>query len=168
MEPLYAARYPSPVGELTVVCDKGSIVGLWIENQKHFFSTLPSPPIFGIDTPLLRQARQWLDAYFQGQAPSPDTLPLKPGGSGFQQRVWAQLLRIPYGQTVTYGQLAKAFEGQKMSAQAIGGAVGRNPISIIVPCHRVLGAKGQLTGYASGTDKKLWLLRHEGAQILSL
>lgn len=161
-------KYPSPVGVLTLTCDESAIVGLWMENQKYYLGALKTPPLPG-DTPLLRQAQKWLDAYFAGKAPSPDALPLRPQGSDFQQAVWKLLLQIPYGKTVTYGQLAARIAQNRgvpaMSAQAIGGAVGKNPISIIIPCHRVLGSQGQLTGYAAGVEKKLWLLHHEGVAL---
>lgn len=165
---VHAATYLSPLGKLTIACTQDAIIGLWIEGQKYFASTVATPSVFE-DTPLLRRAHAWLDAYFAGKAPSPDVLPLQPQGSPFRQAVWQKLCRIPYGQTVSYGQLALEIAsgaGRKtMSAQAIGGAVGHNPISIIIPCHRVLGAQGQLTGYAGGVEKKLWLLRHEGVEL---
>ena len=160
------AKYPSPVGMLTVACDAEAIVGLWIENQKYYGATIEKLPTEKGDTVLLRQARQWLHAYFQGKAPAIGELPLKPYGSPFRQKVWQILCSIPYGQTITYGEIAAQIAGSgKLASQAVGGAVGHNPISIIIPCHRVLGAGGQLTGYAGGVDKKLWLLRHEGVEI---
>lgn len=165
---VHAMNYTSPLGLLTVTCDDRAILGLWIENQKYYLGALKAPLRFA-ETPLLRQARRWLNAYFAGRAPSAEALPLAPQGSPFRQAVWALLRQIPYGQTVTYGQLAaqiaKGAGIPTMSAQAVGGAVGHNPISIIIPCHRVLGSQGQLTGYAAGIDKKLWLLHHEGVQI---
>ena len=111
------------------------------------------------ELPIFAQAEDWLSRYFRGEAPSPAELPLSPKGSEFQQRVWALLIEIPYGETSTYGALAKAL-GCK-SAQAVGGAVGHNPISIMIPCHRVLGSNGSLTGYAGGIDKKIFLLELE-------
>lgn len=114
----------------------------------------------------LTQAVTWLDAYFAGEKPSSKDLPINPKGTAFQKLVWNELLKIPYGKTTTYGQIAAKLAQQlgkpRMSAQAVGGAVGRNPISIIVPCHRVLGANGALTGYAGGVERKKWLLAHEG------
>jgi methylated-DNA-[protein]-cysteine S-methyltransferase len=120
--------------------------------------------------PVLEAARTWLENYFAGERPEPQQLPLNPKGTEFQKRVWRLLLEIPYGQVTTYGALAAKLaqeRGGKMSAQAIGGAVGRNPISIIIPCHRVIGANGRLTGYAGGLWRKQALLRLEGAMIKS-
>ena len=151
-------RYHSPLGYILLSSADGSLTGLYFEDQ--------IPPEQSIETktsldPVIQAAIQWLDAYFAGKQPSPALLPLRPAGSPFQQRVWKMLLEIPYGDTITYGQLAKHFPG-KMSAQAVGQAVGKNPISIIIPCHRVLGSDNHLTGYAGGIDKKVWLLTHEG------
>lgn len=156
---MYITRYPSPVGELLLTSDGSSLTGLWM-------SAGPEGGIRQDDLSVFSQTRQWLDAYFRGEDPDPQAVPLAPAGTDFQQRVWQILLAIPKGQTRTYGSIAREMAGllgkEKMSAQAIGGAVGRNPISIIIPCHRVVGAQGQLTGYAGGLDKKVWLLRHEG------
>ena len=116
------------------------------------------------ELPILQAAWDWLDRYFSGQKPSCAELPLRPAGTQFQQQVWDILMQIPFGQTVTYGDIAKML-GQRMSAQAVGGAVGRNPISVIIPCHRVLGTRGKLTGYAGGVARKQWLLRHEGIHL---
>jgi methylated-DNA-[protein]-cysteine S-methyltransferase len=118
----------------------------------------------GYEDSLLLQAARWLDGYFAGH-PAPVTFTIKPTGTAFQQRIWKRLLEIPYGQVITYGDIAREMEletGKRMSAQAVGGAVGSNPISILIPCHRVVGAGGKLTGYAGGIDKKIWLLQHEG------
>lgn len=162
----YSVRYFSPVGPLTVVSDEDHIVGLWIDGQKYFQSTLTIPPVSAADRPVLMQAVSWLDRYFSGQRPSPDELPLAPAGSEFRRFIWQALCRIPWGSVVTYGELAeqaaRAFHRKTMSAQAVGGAVGHNPISIIIPCHRVVGSNGSLTGYAGGIDKKIRLLKLEG------
>lgn len=152
------ARYDSPLGYILLSSADGFLTGLYFEDQ------IPPEQSFEIETsaqPVIRETFQWLDAYFAGKRPSPALLPLQPSGSPFQQKVWQMLLRIPYGETITYGQLAKHFPG-KMSAQAVGQAVGKNPISIIIPCHRVLGSDNRLTGYAGGLEKKVWLLTHEG------
>ena len=120
------------------------------------------------DMPILRKAARWLDDYFAGRMPAIMVLPLSPQGTEFRRLVWYLLCQVPYGKTTTYGELAREVEartGKKMSAQAIGGAVGHNPISIIIPCHRVLGAKGQVTGYAGGVDKKIALLHLEGVAV---
>ena len=154
-------QYASPIGLLTLVSDGEAIIGLWIEGQKYFAAGIPTNLPVCDDLPVFLQARDWLDRYFAGERPAVYELPLAPQGSAFRQSVWTILCQVPYGHTVTYGEIAKRL-GCK-SAQAVGGAVGHNPISIIIPCHRVLGSDGSLTGYAGGVDKKIWLLRHEGA-----
>lgn len=140
-----------------------------MNGQKYFLGTLPEMPSRKDDLEVLDMARSWLDRYFAGQMPHPEELPLQPIGSAFQQAVWGCLCRIPYGEITTYGAIAKkaaAELGQgSVSAQAVGGAVGHNPISIIIPCHRVVGTNGSLTGYAGGIDRKIMLLKHEGADI---
>ena len=159
--------YASPVGELTLASDGTALTGLWLEGQKHFGGTsgeelAPGQP----DLPAFQAARAWLDRYFSGEKPSPAELPLAPAGTPFQRAVWEKLQAIPWGSVTTYGALARELDGA--SPRAVGGAVGRNPISIIIPCHRVVGADGSLTGYAGGVEKKLWLLRHEGADLSGL
>lgn len=152
---VYFTKYPSPIGKLLLLSDGSSLTGLWMDTQE-----LPDIPMERCDDlPLLASVRSWLDAYFRGEA-RPISFPLSPAGTKFQRQVWQRLLEIPYGKTTTYGAIAKAI-CPTMSAQAVGGAVGRNPIGIIIPCHRCIGAKGQLTGYAGGLDKKKWLLHHE-------
>ena len=160
----YTQHYDSPLGVILLAADEEGLTGLWFDGQKYFARTLPKEYAES-ETPVLREAKRWLDIYFSGR--EPDFMPpLRPVGSAFQQAVWALLLEIPYGQTVTYGQLAKRLAAQRglvqLSAQAVGGAVGHNPISVIIPCHRVLGAKNQLTGYAGGLDVKTFLLKLEG------
>ena len=154
-------NYDSPLGQLTLASDGEVIIGLWIEGQKYFAAGIPTNLPVCDDLPVFLQARDWLDRYFAGKRPAVCELPLAPQGSAFRQSVWTILCQITYGHTVTYGEIAKRLCCK--SAQAVGGAVGHNPISIIIPCHRVLGADRGLTGYAGGTDKKIWLLRHEGA-----
>ena len=153
-------KYASPVGVLTLAGEGEALVGLWLEGQKYFGAKLDlsaegTLPVFG-------RAKDWLDRYFAGEQPSPAELPLDPVGTPFQKTVWKQLREIPYGETITYGELAKRLH---TSARAVGSAVGRNPISIIVPCHRIMGADGSLTGYAGGIDRKRWLLAHEGVEM---
>lgn len=162
----YTTAYPSPVGLITIASDGESIVGLWFEGQKYFAATLEDgsreEPL-----PVLDEARRWLDVYFSGKEPD-FTPPLAPAGSEFRKKVWKLLTEIPRGETVSYGELAKKLEaqlGRKTSARAVGGAVGHNPISIIIPCHRVLGADGSLTGYAGGVEKKIQLLRLENVEM---
>lgn len=162
----YTSVYSSELGDILLAADEIGLTGLWFFGQSYFADTLPTEQI-AQETPILTQAREWLDEYFSGK--EPDFTPtLHPIGSPFRQAVWKLLLQIPYGQTTTYGDLAKQIEertGKKMSAQAIGGAVGHNPISIIIPCHRVLGANGRATGYAGGIDKKITLLHLEGVAV---
>ncbi len=154
--------YKSPIGILSLVADDRYLFGIWVEAQSHFERGLSVCNLVEVKShPILNQITSYLDAYFKGQNQDLSQLPLAPVGSDFEKRVWNYLRGIPFGQTVTYGQIAKDL--QIASAQAIGGAVGRNPWSILVPCHRVLGAGNRLTGYASGIDKKAWLLKLEGA-----
>lgn len=164
---IYMTSYNSPLGSLFLAERDETILGLWITGQKYFLSSIKEPFERNTETPLLRQTKAWLNAYFAGKNPSVQDLPLCPEGSPFQHAVWRMLLQIPYGRVTTYGAIAKAIFSQsgKMSAQAVGSAVGHNPISILIPCHRVVGANGKLTGYAGGLDKKEWLLRHEHAHL---
>ena len=155
--------YASPLGTLTLASDGENLTGLWMAGQKYFAAGTPTNLPVCDDLPVFLQARDWLDRYFAGERPAVCELPLAPQGSAFRQSVWRILCEIPYGQTVTYGEIAKRLSCK--SAQAVGGAVGHNPISIIIPCHRVLGSDGSLTGYAGGAQKKIWLLAHEGAQL---
>ena len=161
----YLQTYSSPLGELLLAADETGLTGAWFEGQKYFARTLTGERIER-ETSVLAEAKRWLDRYFSGEAP--DRLPpLHPQGSDFQKAVWELLVRIPYGRTVTYGELAAALAVQqgreRMSAQAVGGAVGHNPISILIPCHRVVGSGGSLTGYAGGIDRKMKLLEMERA-----
>ena len=161
----YTIIYPSRLGDILLAADEIGLTGLWFFGQSYFADTLPAEQI-AQETPILAQAREWLDEYFSGK--EPDFTPtLHPMGSPFRQAVWKLLLQIPYGQTTTYGEIARQLEKLQnrphMSAQAVGGAVGHNGISIIIPCHRVVGTKGNLTGYAGGLDKKMALLELEHA-----
>ena len=160
---MYTLHYNSPLGGILLAADEVGLTGLWFDGEKYFADTL-DPEHKAQETSILRKAKRWLDVYFRGQEPD-FTPPLHPIGSPFRQEVWALLLQIPYGQTTTYGALAKqlaAMHGlSRMSAQAVGGAVGHNEISIIIPCHRVVGTNGSLTGYAGGIDKKAKLLTLE-------
>lgn len=153
-------KYSSPLGVLWLMGTGNVLQALIIGGDCPQDAEPAAPETFA-------PVRQWLDAYFAG-TPIPVAFPMEPAGTPFQKRIWQMLLEIPFGKTRTYGELAKEAARQlrreRMSAQAVGQAVGRNPIAIILPCHRVLGAAGRLTGYASGIDKKLWLLRHEGWQ----
>ena len=160
---MYTLHYDSPLGGILLAADEAGLTGLWFEGEKYFANIL-GPEQQERETPALQTAKRWLDVYFGGQEPD-FTPPLHPAGSAFQQEVWALLRRIPCGQTTTYGALARQLAAERglsrMSAQAVGGAVGHNVISIIIPCHRVVGTNGSLTGYAGGIDKKAALLRLE-------
>lgn len=157
--------YISPLGEMLLAEQDGCLTGAWFLGQKYFPTEFPDGVCRG-ETPVLALAKQWLDAYFEGKNPDPHALPLAPRGSAFRQAVWQILLEIPGGQTRTYGQIAAEMAARMgkpaMSAQAVGGAVGHNPISVIIPCHRVVGTDGSLTGYAGGIEKKKQLLALEG------
>lgn len=161
--------YDSPIGRLWLAEEKGALTGLWIEGQKYFPELLHEKIA---ETAVLCEAKAWLNRYFAGEQPAVQELKLAPTGSNFRKEVWNILCRIPYGKTRTYGEIAEELaerHGVKsMSAQAVGGAVGHNPISIMIPCHRVVGANGNLTGYAGGIEKKMWLLKHENAQCSAL
>lgn len=156
-------HYRSPLGGILLAADEDGLTGLWFDGQKYYADTLP-PDAAEEETPALTAAKRWLDVYFTGRQPA-FMPPLHPIGSPFRQAVWQLLLQIPYGQTTTYGALARQLAaGQglpSVSAQAVGGAVGHNRISILIPCHRVVGTGGSLTGYAGGIDKKIQLLTWE-------
>ncbi|MDR1177111.1 MAG: methylated-DNA--[protein]-cysteine S-methyltransferase [Treponema sp.] len=163
----YIQKIRSPVGMLTVSSDGKNICGLWIEGQKYFAKTLEKD-VLEQNLPIFGKVQKWLDIYFSGE--EPDFMPpLMPKGSPFQKSVWANLSKIPCGKTTSYGELAKQFEldnkGRRTSARAIGGAVGHNPISILIPCHRVIGKNGNLTGYAGGIAVKIKLLELEGITL---
>lgn len=163
---VFMQRYASPLGGLLLAADEQGLIGLWFDGARHFAANLPEAREEK-RTPILDETARWLDDYFSGGQPD-FTPPLHLIGSAFRLRVWARLLEIPYGQTTTYGALAKRLGGVRMSAQAVGGAVGHNPISIIVPCHRVVGANGSLTGYAGGLDRKIRLLEIEQTDMHGL
>ena len=167
---VYTYKYKSPLGRILLAADEVGITGLWFEGQKYFANTLPDKYI-PQETEILAEAKKWLDVYFSGEEPK-FTPSLHPKGSTFRQAVWQILLQIPYGQTITYGEVARKMAEMKnvsrMSAQAVGGAVGHNEISIIIPCHRVIGTNGSLTGYAGGIDKKISLLELEHADMRHL
>ena len=159
----YVQHYDSPLGGILLAADESGITGLWFDGQKYFARDLPAEHVEQ-NTPALAEAKRWLDIYFTGGEPD-FTPPLHPIGSGFRQAVWNILLQIPYGQTTTYGEIARQLAAKqrlaRMSAQAVGGAVGHNEISIIIPRHRVVGTNGSLTGYAGGIDRKEKLLELE-------
>ena len=199
----YTAHSNSPLGGITLASDGHALTGLWFDGQKHFPATYRNRTSEDSDLPVFEHTRKWLDLYFSGNCPD-FTPPLAPKGTPFQQKIWELLLAIPYGKTMTYGEIAKRFvetrliaslhdatpqsaflrgascsgaslrdaslqgtsiQGtlltKNMSAQAVGGAVGHNPVSLIIPCHRVIGANGSLTGYAGGLERKKYLLELE-------
>ena len=193
---LYLSHYDSPLGPILLAADEVGLTGLWLEGQKHYAKKLPRElqevcPVQGaimtqetclaqtaggdkshmvnvdVELPIFTAAKLWLDQYFSGQVPEVE-VPIHLEGTDFQKEVWQILCEIPYGQTTTYGQIAREMAKRRgkttMSSQAVGGAVGRNPISILVPCHRVIGSDGSLTGYAGGLDKKIFMLELERKQ----
>ena len=167
----YKTKYKSPIGDITICCDEQeNIVGLWFKNQKYFADNIDGKITENSDLKVFIQTKDWLDRYFTGKKPNIKEIPIKFIGNDFRKSVWKILCKIPYGKTVTYGDIAKQIASQKgitkMSAQAVGGAVGHNPISIIVPCHRVVGKNGKLTGYAAGIDKKKKLLELEQVNMI--
>lgn len=163
----YIYPYHSPFGRMTLASDGEVLTGAWFDGQKYFASTL-SQTYKERELPLFRQCKAWLDTYFNGE--KPEVLPvIRPEGSPFRLAVWDILKQIPYGQVITYGEIAKKITRQtgkaRMSAQAVGGAVGHNPVSLFIPCHRVVGSNGSLTGYAGGILIKEKLLLLEGADM---
>lgn len=166
---LYKTNYISPIGNLSLCSDGESLIGLWTEKQTSFSSSIKEEITENASLQIFEDTKNWLERYFSKEKPSINELKLNPGGSGFRKAVWKILCKIPYGEVTTYGEIAKRIAKQtnktKMSAQAIGGAVGHNPISIIIPCHRVIGTNGCLTGYAGGIDLKIKLLEHENVDL---
>ena len=162
---IYTTRYKSPIGDLLLASKDNKLIGLWIEGQKYYMSNFLEEMKENDNDKTLVKAKKWLDRYFNNEKPSIKELELNPMGSKFRKTVWKILCDIPYGKVTTYKKIAEEIAEQKgvakMSAQAVGGAVGHNPISIIIPCHRVVGTNGDLTGYAGGLDKKKYLLEHE-------
>ncbi len=161
---MYKSKLNSPLGILTLTSDGEQLTGLFIENQKYFLSGMTNL-IQKDNLEIFNKTKNWLERYFKGENPSINELKLSPSGTEFQKVVWKYLLTVPYGKTITYKELgkivAKKIGKNSMSAQAIGTAVGHNPISIIIPCHRVIGTDETLTGYAGGIEKKAYLLKLE-------
>ena len=155
---IYTTTYDSPLGELTLASKDDKLIGLWMAPQKG---------VNNDNLAIFRKTKKWLDSYFNGENPSIANLELNLEGTSFRLKVWELLKEIPYGEVVTYGELAKKLSSN-MSSQAVGGAVGHNPISIIIPCHRVVGFDGRLTGYAGGLENKVKLLELEGVKIRDL
>ncbi len=164
---IYTTVYNSPLGKLTLASKNNKLIGVWIKGQKHFFGNLKDETKENNDLAIFKETRKWLDSYFNGENPQIANLDLNPEGTDFRLKVWEILKEIPYGEVITYGEIAKKIDSN-MASQAVGGAVGHNPISIIVPCHRVVGFDGKLTGYAGGLENKIKLLELEGVKIKDL
>ncbi|MCL1796027.1 MAG: methylated-DNA--[protein]-cysteine S-methyltransferase [Clostridia bacterium] len=168
----YSTTYASPIGTITLACHEDRLVGLWTEGQKYHGDTIPETMVENKNAPIFGAAINWLNRYFAGEKPDIPQLTLAPIGGAFRQSVWKILCEIPYGQVVTYGDIARKIAlkmGRKsMSSQAVGGAVGHNPISIMIPCHRVVGSNGSLTGFAGGIQMKVKLLEWEGVDMSGL
>ena len=167
---IYATEYPSPLGTITLACDADAIIGLWFNGQRYFGNILPQQTT-PENRPLFAEAKRWLDLYFSGRDPG-FLPPLRYDSTPFRKTVCEIMLTIPYGKTMTYGEIAAEVARQrgmsKMSAQAVGGAVGHNPISLMIPCHRVVGTNGSLTGYGGGIQRKAKLLELERADMHGL
>lgn len=161
-------HYQSPIGDILLASRGNKLIGSWIKGQKFYLQNIDEEIIEKEDE-ILSKTKKWLDRYFKGEKPPINELDLAPNGTEFRLSVWEILLEIPYGKTITYKEIADRIALKrgisKMSAQAVGGAVGHNPIAIIIPCHRVVGSDGSLTGYAAGLDKKIFLLNHENYKL---
>lgn len=169
---MQASYYKSPIGTLLIAVQNNSLVGVWIENQKYYLANRKEEIIISDDDFMIIRTKDWLDRYFRGEKPDIKELDITLSGSDFRKLVWKKLMEIPYGTLTTYSEIAKVVAQEKnvqnMSAQAVGGAIGHNPISIIIPCHRVVGVNGSLTGYAGGIEKKIYLLEHEKVNTKTL
>lgn len=169
---MYKTTYKSPIGNLLIASKDNKLVGLWVENQKYYLSNFKEEIVEAKNLEILVKTKKWLDIYFNGENPDINELEISLVGSEFRKSVWEILKNIPYGEVISYNDIAKELAKQKgitrMSAQAVGVAVGHNPISIIIPCHRVVGTNGSLTGYASGIKKKIYLLEHEKVNMNKL
>lgn len=169
---IYITHYNSPIGDILLASKNEKLIGLWLENQKYYLANFKEElkEVEGND--ILNKTKEWLNRYFKGDRPKINELDIEPIGSDFRKSVWRILCNIPYGEVITYNDIAKEIAKEKgikqMSAQAVGGAVGHNPISIIIPCHRVVGSNGSLTGYAGGVKKKKYLLEHEKVDMSKL
>ena len=160
-------HYTSPIGDILLASKNEKLIGAWFEGQRYYLSDFKD--IAEKEDKILSRTINWLDRYFNGDKPSVNELDLAPEGTDFRCEVWKMLCEIPYGKTTTYKEIADRIAEkrgvEKMAAQAVGGAVGHNPIAIIIPCHRVVGSDGSLTGYAGGLDKKIFLLKHENPEF---
>ena len=166
---IYKTYYNSPLGKILLESDGKNLIGVCIDGQKYYINNLNEEIVLKDDLEIFNKTKNWLDRYFKNEKPEISELPIAPIGNEFRQNVWKLLCKIPYGETTTYGEIAKEvakiMNKKLMSAQAVGNAVGHNPISIIIPCHRVVGKNGNLTGYAGGIDKKVKLLEIENVNM---
>ena len=162
---IYTSTYTTPIGDVLLASKNNELIGLWFEGQKYYLNSINEEMQVKNEEEILKKTKNWLDRYFKGEKPSIKEIKINPNGSDFRKEVWKILCKIPYGKTITYKEIAEKLAKERglksMSAQAVGGAVGHNPISIIIPCHRVIGKSGNLTGYAGGLDKKEYLLKLE-------
>ena len=162
---IYTSAYTTPIGDVLLASKNNELIGLWFEGQKYYLNSINEEMQVKNEEEILKKTKNWLDRYFKGEKPSIKEIKINPNGSDFRKEVWKILCKIPYGKTITYKEIAEKLAKERglksMSAQAVGGAVGHNPISIIIPCHRVVGSDGKLTGYAGGLDKKEYLLKLE-------
>lgn len=169
---IYITHYESPIGDILLAGKDEKLIGLWIENQKYYLASIQEEIKENDEYEIFVKTKNWLNRYFNHEEPRIGELPLNPMGSSFRKEVWKILMEIPYGSVITYKDIAKKIAEkrriQSMSAQAVGGAVGHNPISIIIPCHRVVGTNGSLTGYAGGIQRKKYLLEHEKVNMKNL
>ena len=164
---MYKTYYASPIGQILILTDENALLGLWLENQKYFGAGYDLEQAQQEETKVSQHVVAWLDAYFKGENPATDEIPLAPQVTEFRSKVLTVLQKIPYGQTATYSDILRKLQaeyGKIGSARAVGGAIGHNPISIIIPCHRIVGSDGKLTGYAGGLDKKSFLLELESGE----
>ena len=164
---MYKTYYASPIGQILILTDENALLGLWLENQKYFGAGYDLEQAQQEETKVSQHVVAWLDAYFKGENPATDEIPLAPQVTEFRSKVLTVLQKIPYGQTATYSDILRKLQaeyGKIGSARAVGGAIGHNPISIIIPCHRIVGSDGKLTGYAGGLDKKPFLLELESGE----
>ncbi len=169
---IYITHYNSPIGDMLLACKENKLIGAWIEGQKYYFGNLKEKVHESKDEEIFIKTKHWLDRYFNKQKPDINELELAPIGSDFRQRVWKILCKVPYGKVTTYNNIAKQIANEmgikSMSAQAVGGAIAHNPILVIMPCHRVVGTNGNLTGYAGGIDRKIFLLKLEQVNMENL
>ena len=162
---IYTSNYESPIGKILLASKENKLIGAWIKGQKYYLDRIKEEIQQKDDEEILIKTKKWFNKYFNLEKPQISELELEPLGGEFRKKVWKKLCKIPYGKTITYGEIAKQIAKENMSAQAVGGAVGHNPISIIIPCHRVVGINGNLTGYAGGIDIKVKLLEIENVDM---